>query len=60
MKSYIRDGVYADFDGESVILTTEDGYSVQNTIVLGASELVSLIRYVDREMGTKFSRGYGR
>ena len=36
MKEYLGDGVYADFDGRCIVLTTEteDGRSVTNTIYL--------------------------
>lgn len=34
MKRYIGDGVYAEFDGYSIVLTTENGVSVSNRIVL--------------------------
>ncbi len=34
LASYLGDGVYADFDGFAVVLTTEDGVSVTNRIVL--------------------------
>lgn len=33
-KRYLGDGVYADFDGEVITLTTENGVSVTNTIEL--------------------------
>jgi ribosomal protein L14 len=33
-KRYVGDGVYIDFDGFSIVLTTEDGRSVTNRIVL--------------------------
>jgi len=36
MRTYLADGVYAEFDGYSVALTTEDGYRTTNTIVLDA------------------------
>ena len=45
-KSYIGDGVYVDFDGFSLILTTEDGISVQNTIVLEPQVYEELQKYV--------------
>jgi hypothetical protein len=45
-KSYIGDGVYIDFDGYSLILTTEDGISVQNTVVLEPSVYSALVEYV--------------
>ncbi len=34
MKRYLGDAVYAEWDGDNVILTTEDGYRATNTIVL--------------------------
>ena len=33
-KYYIGDAVYVEYDGYNVILTTENGISVTNTIVL--------------------------
>lgn len=33
-KRYVGDGVYADFDGFSIVLTTEDGIRATNRIVL--------------------------
>lgn len=39
-KTYIGDGVYAEFDGFSIILTTENGYDrPTNTIVIEPSHL---------------------
>ncbi len=48
-KTYIGDAVYADclFNGE-IILTTEDGVSVTNRIVLGPAEWRALQDYVKR------------
>lgn len=45
-KQYIGDGVYVDFDGFSLILTTENGISVTNTIVLEPDVWRALIEYV--------------
>ena len=45
-KQYIGDGAYVDFDGYAVVLTTEDGISVQNRIVMEPSVLKSLERYL--------------
>lgn len=47
MKRYIGDGVYVAFDGYgSIVLTTENGISVTNTIVLEHEVLVELERFV--------------
>lgn len=45
-KQYIGDGVYAEDDGWDIILTTEDGITVHNTIVLEPSVVESLERYI--------------
>ena len=44
-KVYLGDGAYADFDGYGIILTTEDGISIQNTIYLEPEVLNSLLKY---------------
>ncbi len=52
-KSYLGDGAFVQigsFHGE-IVLTTEDGISVQNRVVLGPMELKLLIRWLgEREM----------
>lgn len=45
-KTYLGDGVYADFDGYGIVLTTENGISVTNTIVLEPEVYFALERYV--------------
>lgn len=45
-KIYIGDGVYAEFDGWNVILTTENGISVTNTIVLEPQVITSLEDFI--------------
>ena len=46
---YIGDGVYVDIDNfGAVILTTEDGISVQNRIVLEPRELGAFERYIKK------------
>ena len=47
LKSYIGDGAYADFDGFSIVLTTEDGRTAQNTIVLEPGVWRALVAYVE-------------
>jgi hypothetical protein len=47
-KDYLGDGVYAQFDGYHVILTTENGVSITNTIALEPVVIDRLNRYVQR------------
>jgi hypothetical protein len=46
MKAYIGDGVYVDWDGNHLILTTENGIEVTNTIYLSSLEWAALLQYV--------------
>ena len=34
VKRYLGDGAYVSFDGYDIVLTTEDGYSETNRVVL--------------------------
>jgi hypothetical protein len=45
MKTHLGDGVYADFDGFMVVLTTENGREVTNTIYLEPEVLSALAQY---------------
>ena len=45
-KVYLGDAVYADHDGYHVVLTTEDGIRVSNTICLEPLVLEALAEYV--------------
>lgn len=45
-KVYLGDAVYAAFDGYQIILTTEDGLSTTNTIVLEPGVLGQLEKFV--------------
>ena len=47
-KQYIGDGVYVDFDGHALVLTTENGIAVTNRIVLEPEVYELLKRYVSR------------
>jgi hypothetical protein len=46
-KEYLGDGVYVAFDGYNIILTTEDGVRVTNTVVLEPPVYAALVRYVE-------------
>jgi hypothetical protein len=45
-KSYLGDGVYAEIEDRKLKLTTEDGYSVSNTIYLEPQVWDALVAYV--------------
>lgn len=48
-KCYLGDGVYVDVDGYGgLVLTTENGISVQNEIVMEASVYHALVQWVER------------
>lgn len=47
-KAYLGDGVYVDFDGHALVLTTENGIQVTNTIVLESDVYSNLLEYVNR------------
>ena len=46
MKRYLGDAVYVDFDGFALVLTTENGIAVTNTIVLEPDVYGHLAQYV--------------
>jgi hypothetical protein len=47
-KEYLGDGVYAAFDGNGVILTTENGIRATNTIYLESATWDELKKFVGR------------
>lgn len=47
-KVYLGDGAYAEFDGFGIILTTENGICITNTIYLESEVLQALIEFVNR------------
>lgn len=47
MKSYLGDGAYVDFDGFALVLTTENGISETNRIVLEPEVYTALVQYVE-------------
>ena len=56
MKQYLGDAVYVNFDGYALTLTTEDGISISNAIVLEPEVYRALVEYVDR-LRSKHSDG---
>ncbi len=46
-KRYLGDGAYVDFDGFGLVLTTENGISTTNRIVLEPGVYFALVAYVD-------------
>lgn len=46
-KLYLGDGVYANFDGYYLVLTTEDGKHTSNTIYLEPTVIEALKHYID-------------
>ena len=44
-KEYIGDGVYAEIDMRGLVLTVEDGISVNETIILEPEVWASLTQY---------------
>jgi hypothetical protein len=47
-KEYIGDGVYADWNGYQIVVTTEDGVRTTNTIFMEADVFRSLVDYKNR------------
>lgn len=47
MKQYLGDAVYADFDGNHLILSVEDGISASHIIYLEAEVVTSLLEYIE-------------
>lgn len=47
-KAYLGDGVYAEYDGFAIELTTENGIEKTNSIVLEPEVITSFINYVNR------------
>ncbi len=45
-KQYLGDGVYVDFDGYGLIITTENGIETTNQIILEPEVYGSLLNYV--------------
>ena len=48
-KEYLGDGVYVDFDGYHIVLTTEDGVSATNTIFMDGAVITQLEAYIAKQ-----------
>ncbi len=48
MKVYLGDGAYVEWDGFALVLTTEDGISVQNRIILEPEVYAALVAFVEK------------
>lgn len=47
-KEYLGDGVYAVFDGHAIVLTTENGVCITNTIYVEPQVLEALLAWIER------------
>ena len=56
-KTYIGDAVYVEFDGFGLVLTTEDGVRITNTIVLEPFVYTALTKYVANLMAEEPAHG---
>lgn len=54
-RSYLGDGVYAEVEGEDLILTTENGVRVTNRIVVEPGVFMALCRFVREHLGIELS-----
>lgn len=52
-KQYLGDGLYASFDGYHVILTAEDGVTVNETVYLESSVAKEAIKYMEKYLNLK-------
>lgn len=52
-KQYLGDGVYVDVSGPLIVLTTENGYAITNSIYLEPETVGALMKYLKsmKEMG---------
>ena len=48
VKEYLGDGVYVDYDGCNIVLTTENGFMVTNTIYFEVDFIKELSNYLER------------
>lgn len=50
VKTYLGDAVYAEFDGFNVVLTTENGIEVTNTVALEQKVIQAIITFYERSI----------
>lgn len=48
MKQYLGDGVYVEFNGYALVLTTSNGIVDTNKIVLEGEVVAALLKYIER------------
>ncbi len=53
MKHYLGDGVYAEWDGQQIILTTSNGLATLDTIYLEPSVYNNLVFFVEKMLSQK-------
>ena len=58
-KAYLGDGVYANFDGYHVILTTENGIETTNIVYLEEDVYLALSKYAEKHFSW-LSQGEGK
>ena len=46
-KRYLGDGLYVDFDGYHIVLTTENGISTTNKVCLDSAVMAAFLNYVE-------------
>jgi hypothetical protein len=44
-RTFLGDGVFADFDGHHIVLTAEDGIQVTNRVYLDPAVFAALVKY---------------
>jgi hypothetical protein len=44
-RTYLGDGVFADFDGYQIVLTAENGIEVTNRVYLEPAVFAALVQY---------------
>ena len=56
-RQYLGDGLYADFDGTQVVLTSEDGTRATNTVYLEPGVFDALKRWHASKIAPLFQAG---